>query len=242
VRTPRLYTACPLVPGGRIELEAGPAHHAATVLRLRAGESIRLFDGSGTECAGRIARTTRQSIIVDIECCLAVNRESPLRITLAQGISRPERMDYTLQKAVELGVSAIIPLLTQRTAIKLDSGRAARRLDHWQKVIVAACEQCGRNQLPLLLPVASLADWLAEGGDGVKLLLRAGVKASLADAPRASEVTLLIGPEGGLAEAEVAAAERSGYLPVALGPRILRTETAALAAIALLQGIYGDLR
>ncbi len=170
------------------------------MLRLRPGEFIRLFDGAGRECAGRVARITRQSISVDIERCAAVSRESPLRITLAQGISRGERMDYTVQKAVELGVTAIIPLLTERTAIRLDNERIARRLDHWQKVIVAACEQSGRNHLPVLLPVASLADWLARPERGLKLLLRAGTERSLVDAPRAPEVTLLIGPEGGMAE------------------------------------------
>lgn len=242
MRIPRVYTPQPLSPGGRIALEAGPAHHATTVLRLRPGECIRLFDGAGMECAGRVARITRQSITVDIERCAAVSRESPLCVTLAQGISRGERMDYTVQKAVELGVTAIIPLHTERTAIRLDNERVARRLDHWQKVIVAACEQSGRNRLPVLLPVASLADWLARPEGGLKLLLRAGAETPLADAPRASGVTLLIGPEGGLAETEVVAAKRSGYMPVALGPRILRTETAALAAIAVLQSLYGDLR
>ncbi|MGQ0659107.1 MAG: 16S rRNA (uracil(1498)-N(3))-methyltransferase [Chromatiales bacterium] len=242
MRIPRVYTPQPLSPGGQIELEEEAAHHVTTVLRMRVGDPISLFDGKGTECAGLIASITRKSVVVDVERCATFNRESALQVTLAQGISRGERMDYTIEKAVELGVAAIVPLLTQRTAVKLDAGREARRIEHWRKVIIGACEQSGRDHLPDLLPVERIENWLQRPAAGLKLLLRAAADTALAAVPRATEVTLLIGPEGGLAAAEVAAAERAGYLPVRLGPRILRTETAALAALSTLQSLWGDFR
>jgi 16S rRNA (uracil1498-N3)-methyltransferase len=171
-----------------------------------------------------------------------LSRESPLSITLAQGVSRGERMDYTIQKAVELGVAAIAPIITGRTTVRLDEERSEKRLEHWRRVIIGACEQSGRNRLPALHPITTLDAWLSRPIDGLGLLLRGDATGGLPERRLDTAITLLIGPEGGLGTDEVAAAERVGYRPVRMGPRILRTETAALAAIAALQALYGDWR
>lgn len=241
MRIPRIYVEQGFTAGARIELPAPGAHHVAQVLRLRAGDALHLFDGAGTQGEARIVRIDRKAVAVAVDRCVEVDRESPLRITLAQGISRGERMDYTIQKAVELGVHAIAPVLAERTTVRLDEERAGKRLQHWRQIIVSACEQCGRNRLPDLLPIVPLHEWLARPGDGLQLVLRADATASLSNLAPATDAVILIGPEGGLSEAEVHAAEGAGYRAVRLGPRVLRTETAALAALAALQTLHGDL-
>lgn len=239
MRIPRVYVAGPPSAGASVTLDAEAAHHVTTVLRLRAEDPICLFH-DGVECQGLIESVGRRAVTVRLEDCRPVSRESPLAITLAQGISRGERMDYTIQKAVELGVAAIAPLITERTTVKLNDARAARRTEHWQRVIVNACEQCGRNRLPALLPVMELKDWLLQPHEGERLLLRGDAERPWSAIQPESRVTVLIGPEGGLAPAEAARAEAAGYTAVRMGPRILRTETAALAAIAALQSRHGD--
>lgn len=242
MRVPRLHVIEPLAANTLIALGRDAAHHVGNVLRMRAGDPIVLFN-DGIEGEGRIVSLSKAGVSVAVESCAAVSRESPLRITLAQGISRGERMDYTIQKAVELGVSTIAPIITGRTTVKLDEERAEKRTEHWRRIIVSACEQCGRNLPPDLLPVQRLEDWLSPERPGIKMIMRGDADTVLADvAPTANEVTLLIGPEGGMAEHEVAAAVRAGYVAVKLGPRVLRTETAALAAIAALQALHGDFR
>ncbi|MCG3202937.1 MAG: Ribosomal RNA small subunit methyltransferase E [Gammaproteobacteria bacterium] len=239
MRTPRVHVASPPAAGASMTLDAEAAHHVTTVLRLRADDPICLFH-DGVECQGLVESVGRRAVTVRLGDCRPVSRESPLAITLAQGISRGERMDYTIQKAVELGVAAIAPLVTERTTVKLDGVRAARRAEHWHRVIVNACEQCGRNRLPELLPVTELHDWLVPPREGAKLLLRGDAELPWSAIQPESRVTLLIGPEGGLAPTEAALAEAAGYTAVRMGPRILRTETAALAAIAALQSGHGD--
>ena len=172
-----------------------------------------------------------------------VDRESPLRVVLAQAISAGERMDYTIQKAVELGVAAIQPVTSDRSVVRLDAARGAKRVTHWQAVPIAACEQCGRNRVPAVQPVMSIASWLGEVASdttqGLLLLPRATLRLRDMQRPHAS-ITLLAGPEGGLAPEEQQAAEHAGFTPVRLGPRVLRTETAALAALAAMQTLWGD--
>jgi len=172
-----------------------------------------------------------------------VSRESPLAVTLVQAVSSGERMDYTIQKAVELGVAAVQPLLTERSIVRLDGERRARRVAHWQAVAVAACEQCGRNVVPPVLPVVPLPDWLAGQtvASGVRLLLSPAGRSRLADLERpAAPLHLLAGPEGGWSAGEEALAVDAGFVAVRLGPRVLRTETAALAALAAMQVLWGD--
>ena len=239
----RVYTDQPLAAGVSVELGEDAAHHVSSVLRLRCGDPLVLFDGKGAECRGVIDRIGKRQVAVRIETHALIDRESPLKVTLAQGISRGERMDYTIQKAVELGVAAIAPLNTQRSTVKLDAERTEKRLAHWRKVMVSACEQCGRNHLPALMPVQNLPQWLAQAHDELKIVLRGGAETPLTSlSPPQHGVTMLIGPEGGLDETEIRAAEQARYRPVRLGPRILRTETAAVTALAAMQAIWGDFR
>lgn len=222
-------------------MAAGQAHHLLNVLRLKAGDTVILFDGRGSEYPASIRRIDKSGITLTVSGRRAVSRESPLKALLAQGISSGERMDYTVQKCVELGVAAIQPLLAQRSVVRLAGERAQKRVAHWQSVAAAACEQCGRNQLPAIYPVLPLMSWLATPPAGECLVLSPGAPTPLRDIARpAGAVTLLVGPEGGWNEEEIAAAQRAGFMPLALGPRVLRTETAAVAALAAMQALWGD--
>jgi 16S rRNA (uracil1498-N3)-methyltransferase len=241
MHTTRVYSESPLVAGASMPLDDAAAHHVSTVLRMRQGDGIVLFH-DGVEADARIEAIGRRGVQVSVGECRVLSRESPLSITLAQGVSRGERMDYTIQKAVELGVAAIAPIITGRTTVRLDEERSEKRLEHWRRVIIGACEQSGRNRLPALHPITTLDAWLSRPIDGLGLLLRGDATGGLPERRLDTAITLLIGPEGGLGTDEVAAAERVGYRPVRMGPRILRTETAALAAIAALQALYGDWR
>lgn len=241
MRMTRVYSESPLVAEASMPLDDAAAHHVSTVLRMRQGDGIVLFH-DGVEAEARIEAIGRRGVQVIVGECRVLSRESPLSITLAQGVSRGERMDYTIQKAVELGVAAIAPIITARTTVRLDEDRSEKRLEHWRRVIIGACEQSGRNRLPVLHPITTLDAWLSHPIDGLGLLLRGDATAGLQEPGPDTAITLLIGPEGGLGADEVAAAERVGYRPVRMGPRILRTETAALAAIAALQALYGDWR
>ncbi len=203
-----------------------------------------LFDGGGREVPAVIESVQRDRVLVRLGEALSPLRESVLRIRLAQAISARERMDYTIVKAVELGVEALAPVAARRSVVRLDEDRAGKRLAHWQSLVVSACEQCGRNRLPSVEPVLPLAQWLASlpaGGEELRLLLHPGPGQRLRELHPAAAVTLLVGPEGGFAPDEVAAALAAGFLSVCLGPRILRTETAGPAAIAALQALWGDL-
>lgn len=238
----RLYCDLPLSPGAEIVLPEAAARHALTVLRLQPGDTLTLFNGTGGEYrAGLVAVNKRETRVRLLEFH-AAERESPLEITLALGISAGERMDYSLQKATELGVSAIQPLATERSVVKLAGERAGKRLQHWRHVVIAACEQCGRNRVPAVAPVQKLVAYLAAvERNKRRLLLSPDAATPLKRVPPAASVVLLIGAEGGLAPAECEAAEASGFEPVSLGPRILRTETAPVAALAVLQALWGDI-
>jgi 16S rRNA (uracil1498-N3)-methyltransferase len=239
---PRFYLDQTLAPGARFSLPPGPARHAARALRLAEGDVITLFNGRGGEYAARIDRIQKDEVAVSVTGFADIERESRLRVILAQGISSGERMDYTLQKAVELGVTAIQPVAAKRSVVKLAGERADRRVSHWQGVVASACEQCGRNQVPTVAPPLTLAGWL--GGprpDGRLLFLSPLAEARLADLPAPTAMDCLIaGPEGGFEADEIAALHAVGATPVRLGPRVLRTETAALAALAAMQTLWGD--
>ena len=238
---PRFYLAQPLAPGARFSLPPGPARHAARALRLGTGDTVTLFNGRGGEYAARIERIHKDEVAVAVTAFADVERESPLRVMLAQGISSGERMDYTLQKAVELGVAAIQPIAAKRSVVKLAGERADRRVAHWQGVVASACEQCGRNQVPVVAPPLTLANWLGGHPGGRLLFLSPLADARLADLPAPTAADCLVaGPEGGFEPDEIAALTAAGATPVRLGPRVLRTETAALAALAAMQTLWGD--
>jgi 16S rRNA (uracil1498-N3)-methyltransferase len=239
--SPRFYLDQPLAPGARFSLPPGPARHAARALRLVVDDTITLFNGRGGEFAARIERIHKDEVAIAITGFADIERESRLRVMLAQGISSGERMDYTLQKAVELGVAAIQPIAARRSVVKLAGERADRRIAHWQGVVASACEQCGRNQVPVVAPPLPLAHWLGQQQGGRLLFLSPLAEARLADLP--PPVTpdwLVAGPEGGFEADEIAALHAAGAVPVRLGPRVLRTETAALAALAAMQTLWGD--
>ncbi len=244
MRAPRLHVDTPLAEGVTVELPPSAAAHLTRVLRLQPGAALVLFDGHGGEFEATIAHAGRHGVRCRLGRRLSGVPEPSLQVTLVQGISRGERMDYTVQKAVELGVSAIAPVLTARSTVRLDPARAARRVRHWQAVVVAACEQCGRTRVPPVAPVATLDAALQDlRPRATRLMLRAGAGTALVEqsAPE-SDLILFAGPEGGLAPAEILAAEHAGFVAVRLGPRVLRTETAALAALAAIQALWGDLR
>lgn len=238
---PRFFVDLPLSPGAKIELPPVPAHHAARVLRLVRGAEVVLFNGRGGEYPAVLEWVDKDGVSARCREWRDVERESPLDIRLAQGISSGERMDYTLQKAVELGVTAIQPLAMRRSVVKLTAERAARRVDHWQGIVMSACEQCGRNHLPVVANPLDIPQWLATAPTGLKLFLSPEAELALNDLPPpAGTVWLVAGPEGGFEPEESALITDFGFVPVRLGPRILRTETAALAAVAAMQMLWGD--
>lgn len=248
MRTPRIHLPVPLETGARVALDSATARHLLHVLRLRPGAPLAVFNGEGGEYQGILESVAGGQAVVRLERFVAREAESPLRITLAQGISRGERMDFTLQKAVELGVARIVPLFTEYCQVRLAGERLERRHRHWQGIIAGATAQCGRTRLPVLERATSLTDWLARPGhagdaeSGLKLMLEPRARQTLAQIPRATgPVTLLIGPEGGLSAAEETAARHAGFIGLRLGPRILRTETAGMAALSALQALWGDL-
>jgi 16S rRNA (uracil1498-N3)-methyltransferase len=237
----RFHCPGPLASGARIVLPERVAHHVR-VLRLAAGDSLVLFSGEGGEHEATLLRVDKREAVAEIGAWSGRDVESPLSLVLAQGISAAEKMDYTIQKCVELGVTRIEPLQTTKAVVRLDGERALRRLAHWRQIAVSACEQCGRNTIPEVAPVAQLRDWLATVAEPLRLLLSPRAETRVGDLPRSDgPILLLSGPEGGLAPEEERAALVAGFTPLRLGPRILRTETAALAALAALQSHFGDL-
>lgn len=243
MRVPRLYQPGPLTVGQAITLDENGYTHAVRVLRLRSGAPLILFNGRGGEYPAVLEQTERRSAVARIEQYSSIERESPLHVTLVQGLSRGERMDYTLQKAVELGITAIRPVLCERSPPSGDAGRLHKRWQHWRGVLISACEQCGRNTLPELAEPLPLTDWLdGFARDGLHLLLDPDADTGLHALPRPpGPIVLLVGPEGGLSDTEQARARQAGFRGVRLGPRVLRTETAGMAALAVLQARRGDL-
>ena len=238
---PRFHCPGPFAAGATVALPPQAEHHALRVLRLRPGDELVLFDGEGGEWPGRLVESGR-GLRVTLGEWREVEREAPLALTLAQALAVADKMDWVVQKAVELGACAIVPVQAKRSVLRLSGERAGKRLRHWQQVLVSACEQCGRNRLPGLEDVVDLPHFLARPGRETRLLLSPGAGMRLTALPRpAGAVTLLVGPEGGFDPDEEASARAAGFQPVSLGPRVLRTETAGLAAIAALMALWGDL-
>ena len=237
----RIHIADALVVDAHLDLPDAAARHVGQVLRMRAGELLTLFNGAGGEYDAVIEAVERRSVRVRIENYREVERESRLNLSLAQCVSKGERMDYTVQKAVELGVNAIVPLLSARSVVKLDGERWEKKLEHWRGIVVAACEQSGRTRVPHVHPVQRLDAWLATATTGARLVLAPGGHHALKELAPAQDATLLVGPEGGLDDKEIAMAVHRGFTAIGLGPRVLRTETAGVAALSALQALWGDL-
>lgn len=238
-RLARFFIEQPLAAGDTVTLDEAVARHAGQALRLRTGDALLLFNGQGGEYRGSVV-AIKPRLSVAVEQFVDLDRESPLFTRLVQGVSRGERMDYTLQKAVELGVSEIVPVITSRTVVRLDAARAAKRLERWRQIVRSACEQSGRTAVPPVHAPLPLAEWLQTPVPGSRLLLDPRADRALTGVGAGADITLLIGPEGGLTEPEREAARRQGFSGVCLGPRVLRTETAAVAALAILQAQLGD--
>jgi 16S rRNA (uracil1498-N3)-methyltransferase len=233
---PRVYLDAALTRGNDVSLEDAAAHHLARVLRLREGDALTLFNGRGGEWQAEFLGKRRVRLLGFSD----VERESPLRVTLVQGVSSGERMDYTIQKAVELGVAAIQPLITKKGVVRLEGNRAEARVNHWRKIAIAACEQCGRNRLPEVRSLLDFPAYLRDMQDeGPRLVLSAQGR-SIREMQVKETATIAAGPEAGFAPEEQAALERAGFVKASLGPRVLRTETAALAALAALNALRGD--
>ena len=242
MRLTRLFLDQPLSVGATLDLDERAHRHAVQVLRLRPGSELVLFNGTGGEYRARLLEAGRRRSRVTITDFEARDTRPVVHITLVQGVAKGDRMNFSLQKATELGVSVIRPVITKRSQIPGDPRRLENRHAHWQGVIISACEQCGRNDLPALQPVSTLEHWIGERPEGYGLLLDPQAESRLsADSPQAP-VQLLIGPEGGLDDTEIALARSHGMHPVSLGPRILRTETAGIAALAVIQALWGDLK
>ena len=239
---PRFYCDSKLGPGAVVELPPNAAVHASRALRLQAGARVRLFNGDGHDYGAELIRVSKEHVSAKILDQHAVNNEPPFRATLAQAISSGDRMDFTLQKSVELGIHAIQPLAAERSVVKLSGERSDKRVQHWQNVVVSACEQSGRAFVPHVAAPLPLMSWLGAGPDfPLKLMLSPMATLTLHDLqPPTGDICLLIGCEGGFSTAETLAAEQQGFIPVRLGARVLRTETASLAALAAMQTLWGD--
>jgi 16S rRNA (uracil1498-N3)-methyltransferase len=244
MRLNRIYCDGPIAQGAEVALPSAGAYHVARVLRMREGAPLSVFDGSGMEFHSEILKVDGDKVTVRVGSTATVATESPLRITLVQGISRSERMDWTLQKATELGVSAIAPVLTSRSVVRLDDKQAEKKQAHWRGIVIGACEQCGRAKIPAVsAPVPLRSHFANVRKEGMRLVLSPVAPGSLAGlSSLPSRVDLLIGPEGGLDDDELIAATKAGFMPVRLGPRVLRTETAAVVALSVLQALWGDLQ
>jgi 16S rRNA (uracil1498-N3)-methyltransferase len=237
---PRFYIDAPLRAGSVCTLSEDAAHHAIHVLRLRAGEEITVFNGRGGEFAARIVSIQRLKIAVDLLHHREIERESPLRVTLVQGVSAGDKMDSTLRKAVELGVAEVQPVLAARSVSRPKGERAEGRRAHWQKVVIAACEQCGRNRIPEVHALIALSDY-RPSGTAMKILLSPLAQQPLSKLSlQGSDFVVAAGPEAGFTSEEEAALVSSRFVPALLGPRVLRTETAAMAALAALSALRGD--
>jgi 16S rRNA (uracil1498-N3)-methyltransferase len=240
---PRFYCSPPLPADGSFQLPEEAAHHAARVLRLREGDSVQLFDGLGNERYGIIAELSGKHVVIANIKTIESNRESPLRILLVQALTNSEKMDWVIQKATELGVAEIQPIDTERSVARLTAERIEKRLQHWQQVAISACEQCGRNLLPQIRAPLDIMAWLQQTKnlpDTKFILLPQGATPLHAQSQPQGRVILLVGAEGGFTQAEGETAQHCGFIPVRMGVRVLRTETAAIAGLAALQTLWGD--
>lgn len=242
MRCPRVFTDQPLASGTHIVLDSGASRHLLNVLRLQSAAPLTVFNGAGKEFAATLIGNTGGIARVALGVGCEPGRESPLAIHLGMSVAKGERMGWVVQKAVELGVVTITPLLTERSEVRLNPERADKKHRHWQQIAISACEQCGRNRLPAIAKPHNLPAWLAVTPmPGLVLDPEAGLTLGQIAAPTQTQLSLLVGPEGGLTTAEIAAATTAGFTAVHLGPRVLRTETAPLAAISIIQARWGDL-
>ncbi|CAH8226883.1 16S rRNA (uracil(1498)-N(3))-methyltransferase [Vibrio aestuarianus] len=242
MRIPRIYHPTPISQLGTIALSDDAAGHIGRVLRMQVGQEVLLFDGSGAEFPATISEVTKKGVLVEVAERVESSCESPLNLHLGQVISRGDKMEFTIQKSVELGVNTITPLISERCGVKLDAKRFEKKLEQWQKIAISACEQCGRNTVPVIRPIMQLEAWCAEQSDALKLNLHPRAKYSINTLPEpVTKVRLLIGSEGGLSAQEIRMTEEYQFEETLLGPRVLRTETAALTAITALQVRFGDL-
>jgi 16S rRNA (uracil1498-N3)-methyltransferase len=242
MRVVRIYQEGTYASGQRLSLTSEAAQHVSVVLRMQVGERLTLFNGTNLEFQATISEVRKKQVVVVLDSMSLMSRESPVAIHLGQGISKGERMEWVVQKAVELGVDEITPLLTERCVVKLDNERMLKKIQQWQAIAVAACEQCGRNKIPIIHTPVHLDRFIETTQASFKFILNPKSDKTWRDyqgTPK--EIALIIGPEGGLSSAEIATAEHAQFLPLTLGPRVLRTETAAITVLSLLQAVYGDL-
>lgn len=240
MRVSRLFLDQPLQADALLRVEGPAAHYLLTVLRLPSGAALRVFDGRGGEFEATLAEAGKKHALLQLGAATGHDAESPLCSHLGLGISRGERMDYAIQKATELGVSSIAPLFSEHCEVRLAGERADKRQAHWRQVAISACEQSGRTRVPEILAPQPLSTWLAAPPCPLRLVFDQRQAQAVASLPPSREVALLVGPEGGLSEKEIDAARAAGFIGIALGPRVLRTETAPLAALAVLQYLWGD--
>ena len=242
MRIPRLFVNQSLHAGSQVELAQDKAHHIAHVLRMRIGDSVRLFNDGDEEFDAVLVDLKKKSAVINIEKCTQVKRESPLKIILAIGISRGQHMDYAIQKAVELGVTEIVPVLTEFGNVKIYADRKDNKLSHWQNIIINASEQCGRTSLTRLSEPISYSKFLSINKTATRLIFHPGNSQTIESVKIIdNNVILLIGPEGGFSDKEIEMADENGYIKVSLGPRVLRAETAVVAALSVCQHRWGDL-
>ncbi|WP_062265532.1 16S rRNA (uracil(1498)-N(3))-methyltransferase [Endozoicomonas arenosclerae] len=241
MRNPRIYTDQPLAEGQVVELTDSAANHVGKVLRMKPEEPLILFNGHGSSWQGSIQSVSKKSVTVTLSALIEKTTESPLKVHLGQSLSRGERMDYAIQKATEMGVIEITPLFSERCEVKLNAERQEKRLRHWQQIAISACEQCGLNRIPVIHPPENVADWMQMQETDLKFVLHHRTEKKLEGFDRPESVSLLIGPEGGLTQEEIVAAETSGFNALALGPRVLRTETAPITAVSIMHYLWGDI-
>lgn len=241
MRIPRIHTPAALTENQTLTLDEAAAQHVGKVLRMQPGQVLVLFNGDGYDYPATLSSVGKKTVVAELGPRQVNTLESPLKVVLGQVLSKGDRMDYAIQKSVEMGVSAIVPLVSERCEVKLRGDREDKRLRHWHGVAVSAAEQCGRAVVPAIEPVMTLAEWFGHSADcDLKLVLHHRTEESLSSLARPGKLALLVGPEGGLSEDEIAAAEAAGFRPAALGPRVLRTETAPVAALAVCQWLWGD--
>lgn len=238
----RIYQNTTLSTHSMVTLDENASHHLARVLRAAVGDEVILFNGDGSDYPARITQITKKNVAVEIQHKITCQREAPIDIYLAQGIARGEKMDFIIQKAVELGANKIFPLVTERCNVRLTAEREEKRLRHWQSIVISACEQSGRNVIPELLPSQTLGEFVASVEADVKFVLTPHCESPMnaTKLPTNAKIILLIGPEGGLSAGEIQLAVNHQYQSLLLGPRVLRTETATVAALAVLQARFGD--
>ena len=242
MRISRFYIDQSLQVDSEVTFSTQLSHYVANVLRLKNGDPIVLFNGDGNEYSSEVLATSKKATTAIVNSQLSIRSESPLNIHLAQGVSKGDRMDFAIQKSVELGVTEITPVITERCTVKLSEERWAKKHEQWQKIVIAACEQSGRNVLPTLHSPIPLARWISQTTEQAKVILAPTATTYLSSLKRNQHgFRLLIGPEGGLSDQEIYTCEQTGFQSTNIGPRVLRTETAALASIAIIQALFGDM-